>query len=115
MEQIIQRAVAQLLLDQAHKILQQPHTHYVGLKLRAHYPEECRNKDFEALETMTEINISTLKRFMSLSTSLNYQNKQKILQFMNYLSWDTLVIEVVRRLDTASLAKKNYKVRSSAE
>lgn len=100
MEKIIQRAIAQLFLDQAHTILRQPQNHYLGLTLMAYRPEDCRNVDIESLETMTEISTSTLKRFFKLSYQLNEQNKQKMLHFMGVPDWESLRLSALQYIES---------------
>jgi len=93
----IQYCIAQLLLDKAREILAKPYNHYGGLGLNAQTPLECRNQDYRALATMTDISISTIKRFLNLDCQLNYQNQEKILRFMEYADWDTLVMEALQQ------------------
>lgn len=95
MDHIIQKAISQLLLNKAQQALSKPYSHYIGIKLIATRPEDCKNNDFECLSTLTDISVSTLKRFLKLSSPLNYQNKEKMLDFMEYTNWDTLVQDAV--------------------
>jgi len=97
MKKTIQYAIAQLLLNKARKILAKPHSHYGGLALRAQTPLECRNQDYQALATMTDISVSTIKRFLKLDCQLNYQNQEKILHFMGFSDWDTLILEALQQ------------------
>ncbi|HAS43071.1 MAG TPA: hypothetical protein DCS93_21505 [Microscillaceae bacterium] len=96
MQPIIQKAIANLLLQKAQALLNQPHNHYLGLQLKAKFPEDCRNEDIETLASMTDLNTSTLRRFMSYTGRLNYQNQQKILLFLEYKNWDVLLIDAVQ-------------------
>ena len=96
MNKIIQKTITHLFIDKACMMLDQPHSHYKGLKLIARSPEECVQRDFESLAAMTDINTCSLKRFISLSANFNDQNKQKLLYFMEYAHWDALIIEAVK-------------------
>jgi hypothetical protein len=98
MDNIIQRAIAQLLINKAHQVLNQPYNHYTGLCLEAQKPEDCRNQDFEALAVMTDMSISSLKRFLKLSHQISYHNKRKLLSFFGYGHWDELIISVVQKI-----------------
>lgn len=98
MQPIIQKAIANLLLQKAQALLNQPHSHYLGLRLKAQFPEDCRNGDIETLASMTDLNTSTMRRFMSYNGRLNYQNQQKILKFLEYQNWDVLLIDAVRSI-----------------
>ncbi|OJJ21772.1 hypothetical protein BKI52_14825 [marine bacterium AO1-C] len=105
MQPIIQKAIANLLLQKAQALLNQPHSHYLGLRLTAKFPEDCRNGDIETLASMTDLNTSTLRRFMSYNGRLNYQNQQKILKFLGYQNWDILLIDAVEAIRGESQKK----------
>ncbi|OJJ21770.1 hypothetical protein BKI52_14815 [marine bacterium AO1-C] len=97
MKKTIQYAITQLLLNQAQEVIAKPHSHYAGLHLQAQTPTECRNQDYQALATMTDISISTIKRFLRLDCQLNYQNQEKLLHFLGFTDWDTLVMEALQQ------------------